>query len=89
MDDSQCVTLQLENVIPGAQCNVVPLDIYTKATRDYKLSQVKSINQRITAYGGSELHVVGRVLLRVQRGDFKCCLNCKLVDQRGIRPLLV
>lgn len=28
------------------------------------------------------------MLLRVRRGDVRCCLDCKLVDQQGIRPLL-
>ena len=95
VDDSQCVTLQLDSghylqfqVDTGAQCNVVPIDLYKKATKDYKLSQVKPVRQKITAYGGSELRVVGRVLLRVRRGDFKCRLDCKLVGQQGIRPLL-
>jgi hypothetical protein len=44
VDDSQCVTLRLENgnylqfqAVTGAQCNVVPLDLYKKATRDHKL----------------------------------------------------
>ena len=41
LDDSQLVTLKLEsgNYLPfqpntGAQCNVVPLHLYKKATRD-------------------------------------------------------
>ena len=95
MDDSQCVTLQLDSgnylrfqVDTGAQCNVVPIDLYKKATKDYNLSQVKSVSQRITAYGGAEIQVIGRVLLRVRRGDFKCRLDCRLVDQHGTRPLL-
>ncbi len=44
VDDSQCVTLRFENgnylqfqADMGAQCNVVPLDLYKKATCDYKL----------------------------------------------------
>ena len=88
IDDSQCVTLQLDSgnylrfqVDTGAQCNVVPVDLYKKATKDHSLTQLKPVSQRITAYGGSELRVVGRVLLRVRRGDFKCLLDCKIVDQ--------
>ena len=96
VDDSQCVTLKLVEsgnflrfqVDTGAQCNVVPLDLYKKATKDYRLAQVKPSSQKITAYGGSELRVVGKVLLRVRRGDVQCRLDCKLVDQQGIRPLL-
>ena len=34
------------------------------------------------------LPVVGTVLLRVRRGDFRCRLDCKLADRIDIRPLL-
>ena len=95
IDDSQFVTLKLESgnylrfqVDTGAQCNVVPLDLYKKATRDYELVQVLPANQKITTYGGSEIPVVGKVLLRVWRGDFRCRLDCKIVDKKNIRPLL-
>ena len=66
----------------------MPLDLYKKATRDYRLSQMKSVSQRITAYGGSELRVIGRVVLRVRHGDSKCRLDCSIANQQGIRPLL-
>jgi hypothetical protein len=53
VDDSQCVTLRLENgnylqfqAVTGAQCNVVPLDLYKKATRDHRLKQVKLAKQK-------------------------------------------
>ena len=95
MADSQFVTLKLESgnylrfqVDTGAQCNVVPLDLYRKATKDYKLVQVSPTKPKITAYGGTEIPVVGKVLLRVWRGKFKCRLDCKIVDQENIRPLL-
>ena len=65
-DDSQFVTFRLENgnyvrfkADTGAQCNVVPLDLYKKATHDYKLKQVTPAKQRITAYGGMLIPVVG------------------------------
>ena len=32
--------------------------------------------------------MVGTVLIRVWRGDFRCRLDCKLVDCTNIRPLL-
>ena len=83
VDDSQCVTPISGRYWGTVQCR--PIDLYKKATKDYKLSQVKPVRQKI---GGSELRVVGRVLLRVRRGDFKCRLDCKLVGQQGIRPLL-
>ena len=92
VDALQCVTLDNGNHVrfqadTGAQCNVMPLDVYKRATRDFKLSHVKPGSQRITAYGGSEIKVIGQVRLRVSRGDLKCRLDYKLVDQRGIRPL--
>lgn len=94
-DDSQLVTLRLENgnylrfqADTGAQCNVVPLDLYKKATRDYKLKQVTLAKQRITAYGGTSIPVVGQTLLRVWRGDFRCRLDCRIVDVPNLRPLL-
>jgi len=62
IDDSQCVTLQLDSgnnlrfqVDTGAQCNVVLIDLYKKATKDHSLTQLKPVSQRIIAYGGFEL----------------------------------
>ena len=34
--------------------------------------------QTITAYGESELQVVGRALLQVRHGDLRCRFDCKL-----------
>lgn len=45
--------------------------------------------QKITAYGGAEIPVIEKVLLRVWHGDFRCQLDCKIVDKSNIRPLLV
>ena len=66
MDDSHCLTLKLDSgnylgfqVDTRAQCNVVPLDLYKKATRDYKLLSVKPVSQGITAYGGLTLKWLG------------------------------
>ena len=72
----------------GAQCNVLPLELYKKATKDHKLVHMTPVQEKITAYGGTEIPVVGRTLLKVQRGDIKCRLDCKLVDKDYIRPLL-
>ena len=95
LDDSQLVTLKLESgnylrfqVDTGAQCNVVPLSLYKKATLDYNLEHLIPADITITAYGGNTLPVVGRALVRVWRGDFRCKLDCKLVDVNNIRPLL-
>ncbi len=95
LDDTQLVTLKLDSgnylrfqVDTGAQCNVIPLGLYKKATRDYRLKKITPVNQQITAYGGTTIPVCGTTLLRVWRGDKRCKLNCKLVDQDDIRPIL-
>ena len=95
LDDSQFVTLRLESgsyirfqVDTGAQCNVIPVDVYKKATRDTSLAKVTPTHAQVTAYGGGTLPVIGAVLLRVWRGDFRCRLDFKLINCAGIRPLL-
>ena len=95
IDDSQLVMLKLGSgkylrfqVDTGAQCNVVPLELYKKVTMDHELTQLMPASQKITAYGGSEIPVIGKTLLRVWRGDLKCQLDCKVVDKSNIRPLL-
>ena len=57
-DDSQLVTLKLEsgNYLrfqpdTGAQCNVVPLHLYKKATKDVGLCNVTPVNTAIISYG--------------------------------------
>ena len=95
LDDSQLVTLKLEsgNYLrfqpdTGAQCNVIPVHLYKKASKDHTLKQVKKVKTAITAYGGSRLPVVGQVVIRVWRDQFKCILDCKLVNCPDIRPIL-
>ena len=94
-DESQFVTLELESgkymrfqADTGAQCNVVPLELYKKATNDHQLGNVNPTKTRIIAYGGTTLPVVGTLLLRVRRVDLQCRLDCKLVNRSDIRPLL-
>ena len=76
LDDSQCVTLKLdsENYIrfqidSGAQCNVLPLKLYKRATKDVQMNDVILCQSSIIAFGGSRLTVVGGVRVRVWRGD--------------------
>ncbi len=71
----------------GAECNVVPLSLYKKATGDVKLKNVMSTDDEIVAFGGSKLKLTGRVLLPVSRGNTKCTLRCNLVDV-NVHPLL-
>ena len=95
LDDSQCVTLKLDSgsyirfqIDSGAQCNVVPLKLYQRATKDVRLKDVNRCQSSILAFGGYRLTVVGEVHVRVWRGDYKCILVCKLVDNDNIRPIL-
>lgn len=95
LDDSQLVTLRLESgnclrfqADTGAQCNVIPVNLHKKAARDPDLRHVKPANSAISACGGSKLTVVGQVIIRVWRDSFKCLLDCKLVDNDEIRPIL-
>lgn len=94
-DDTQLVTLKLESghclrfqPYTGAQCNVIPVNLYKKATKDYSLERVTPLNTQLTAYGGSKLPVVGQVRISVWRDHLNCKLDCKLVDNNTIRPLL-
>ncbi|XP_074624378.1 uncharacterized protein LOC141882321 [Acropora palmata] len=95
LDYSQVITLKLEsgNALrfqpdTGAQCNVIPLHLYKKASNDHELKQVKITSGAISAYGGSRLPVVGEVKLKVWRDTQHCWLNCKLIDSQDIRPIL-
>ena len=95
LDDSQLITLKLEsgNFLrfqpdTGAQCNVIPLHLYKKATEDYKLSQVKRGNVALRAYGGAKLPVVGCARIKVWRHRTPCLLDCQIVDNAEVRPLL-
>ena len=95
LDDSQLVTLKLEsgNYLrfqpdTRAQCNVVPLHLYKKTTKDVDLCNVTPVNTAIISYGGTSIPILGKVRLRVWRGDFRCLLDCNLVDSKKVRPIL-
>ena len=75
------------HVDTGAQCNLLPLDTYKKATGDISLKGNKS-SPKVTTYGGGALPVAGTVLLKVWREGSKYRLDCKLVDSPKIRHLL-
>jgi len=94
-DDAQLVTMNLESgnflrfqVDTGAQCNVIPVDLYKRAAQDPSLKRVTKLTGNIVAYGGSTIPVVGSVTLSVRRGKAKHRINCKLVEGNKIRPLL-
>ena len=95
LDDSQLVTLKLEsgNFVrfqpdTGAQCNVMPLQVYIKASKDEKLEKVNRTQASLVPYGGSQIKVIGRVSIRVWRNGRSCLLDCRLVDNEEIRPIL-
>ena len=66
----------------------MPLELYKEDTKDHELAHMMPDRQKITAYGGAEIPVVGKVLLRVWHGDFSCRLDCKIVNKINIRPLV-
>ena len=68
----------------GAQCNVLPVHLYQKATKDYSLTQIDPVKLNIVAYGGATLPVVGTA----NHGNKRYNLHCKLVDNADIRPLM-
>ena len=77
MDDSQLVTLKLDSghslrfqPDTGAQCNVIPVHLYKKASADFKLEKVQRVKSALVAYGGFRLPVLGKVRLPVMRSDF-------------------
>ena len=95
LDDSQLVTLKLEsgNYLrfqpdTGAQCNVIPLHLYKKTTKDVDLCNVTPVNMAIISYGGSSIPILRTGHLRVWRRDFRCLLDCNLVDSKKVRPIL-
>ena len=64
------------------------MDLYKKATKDYKLSNVTPCQHNITAYGGTSIPIVGQAIIRVWGGNSSCRPDCKIVDRRNIRPIL-
>ena len=95
LDDSQLITLKHEsgNYLrfqpdTGAQCNTIPFDLYKRATGDFKLEHVEPAKTKISAYVGAKLNVVRQVKIRVWRDDFRCKLDCRIVDNKGVRPFL-
>ena len=95
LDDSQMVVFQLESgcylhfqVDTGIQCNVLPVMLYKKTTKDYKLANIARGKSHITAYGGTTLPVVGTVAIRICQGANQYNLYCKIVNSTNIRPLV-
>ena len=41
------------------------------------------------SYGGTSIPVLGKVPSRVWRGDFRCLLNCNLVESKRVWPIMV
>ena len=67
---------------------MIPLELYKKATNNTELKGVKQTKTAISAYGGSRLPVVGQVIIPVWREGKRFKLDCKLVDNIDIRPIL-
>ena len=95
IDDSQLVMLQLESgnclrfqADTGAHCNVIPPELYKKAITDMELKKVTLSKTKISAYGGSRLPVVSQVIIPVWRNGKKFKLDCHLVDNTSVQPIL-
>ena len=78
LDDSQLVTLKLEsgNYLrfqpdTGAQCNVFPLHLYKKATKDADLCNVTPVSTAIISYW---------VLQFLSSGNFVCVHGVEISD---------
>ena len=91
LDDSQYLKLKLESgnylhfqTDIGAQCNVIPLSLYKKVTKDCNLALIVPADTIITAYGGNTLPVVGKVVVLVWHGEIRYKLDCQLVDAINI-----
>jgi len=74
LDDAQLVAKNLESgnfprfqVDTGAQCNVIPVDLYIRAAQDPSLKRVTKSTGNIVVYGGSTIPVVGSVTLASAR----------------------
>ena len=88
VDDSQPGNYLRFQLDTGAQCNVVPLHLYEKLTNDFDLLNVGPVSTAIISYGGTLIPILGRVRFRVWPGDFRCLLDCNLVDSKRVRPIL-
>ena len=72
----------------GAQCNMIPLELYKRVTTDTELKKVTLSKTKISAYSGSCLPVVSQVIVPVWRDGKKFKLDCKLVGNTSVRPIL-
>ena len=59
-----------------------------KRQETFNLPNVTPVSTAIISYGGTSIPILGRVRLRVWRGDFRCFLDCHLVDSKRVRPIL-
>lgn len=94
LNDSQLVTLKLEfgNYLQfqpdiGAQCNVILVSLFNKATKYYRLERMTPADAQLSAYRDSKLQVVGSIRITVWRDNFKCQLDCKPIDSNAIHPV--
>ena len=97
LSQDQQVTVQVErgNFIrfqadTGAECNVLPLGVYTGATGDHRLRKINRYDRQsaLVAYGRATINACGEVIIRVWRGGKSYRLACKLVDSDTVRPIL-
>lgn len=72
----------------GAQCKVLPIHIFKKATGDCDLKRVTPTKSSIVSYNEGNVPVLRTVKLQVWRGSFTCLLLPRLVESKRCRPIL-
>lgn len=80
----RCIRFQPDT---GAQCNVLPVDIYKEATGDINLQKVSPTRTRLVAYGGSGIPILGSTELTVSRSGQTHVIKCQII-KHALRPLL-
>ena len=71
----------------SVQC--CPFASVKKAPQDFDLRCVTPVNKAIISYDRSSIPVLGKVPLRVWRGDFRFLLDRNLVKSKKVRLILV
>ena len=52
------------------------------------MCNVTPVNTAIISYGGTSIPILGKARSVCVYGDFRCLLDCNLVDSKKVRPIL-
>ncbi|KAK4296250.1 hypothetical protein Pmani_031249 [Petrolisthes manimaculis] len=93
--EEQTVTLKINpkcgirfQIDSGADCNVLPVHVYSEATGDRELRKVSPSNSTLFGYGRVGKRSVGQVMIKVYRGNRTCNLSCELVSGKEFHSVL-